>query len=86
MANYITEGLREGGTEVKQLSMHSNHRSDVATELLDASALLIGSPVLNSQIFPAMADVLCYLKGLRKKGWSARRSARTAGTALRWTS
>ena len=68
MANYITEGLREGGTEVKQLSMHSNHRSDVATELLDASALLIGSPVLNSQIFPAMADVLCYLKGLRKKG------------------
>ena len=48
--------------------MHSNHRSDVATELLDAGALLIGSPVLNSQIFPAMADVLCYLKGLRKKG------------------
>ena len=68
MANYITEGLRAGGTEVKQLSMHSNHRSDVATELLDASALIIGSPVLNSQIFPAMADVLCYLKGLRKKG------------------
>ena len=68
MANYITDGLRAGGTEVKQLSMHANHRSDVATELLDASALLIGSPVLNSQIFPAMADVLCYLKGLRKKG------------------
>ena len=68
MANYITDGLRAGGTEVKQLSMHSNHRSDVATELLDSSALIIGSPVLNSQIFPAMADVLCYLKGLRKKG------------------
>lgn len=68
MATYISDGLREGGTFVKQLSMHSNHRSDVATELLDASALIIGSPVLNSQIFPAMADVLCYLKGLRKKG------------------
>lgn len=68
MANYITDGLRAGGTEVKQLSMHSNHRSDVVTELLDSSALIIGSPVLNSQIFPAMADVLCYLKGLRKKG------------------
>ena len=67
MANYITDGLRAGGTEVKQLSMHSNHRSDVATELLDASALIIGSPVLNSQIFPSMADVLYYLKGLRKK-------------------
>ena len=68
MASYIADGLREGGTVVKQLSMHSNHRSDVATELLDASALIIGSPVLNSNIFPSMADVLCYLKGLRKKG------------------
>lgn len=68
MANYVTEGLRNGGTEVKQLSMHACHRSDVATELLDASGLIIGSPVLNSGIFPAMADVLCYLKGLRKKG------------------
>ena len=68
MACYITDGLREGGTIVKQLSMHSNHRSDVVTELLDASALIIGSPVLNSNIFPSMADVLCYLKGLRKKG------------------
>lgn len=68
MASYITDGLRAGGTEVKQLSMHSNHRSDVVTELLDASALIIGSPVLNSQIFPSMADTLCYLKGLRKKG------------------
>lgn len=68
MATYITDGLRAGGTVVKQLSMHSNHRSDVVTELLDASALIIGSPVLNSNIFPSMADVLCYLKGLRKKG------------------
>lgn len=67
MANYITEGLRLGGTEVKQLSMHVCHRSDVATELLNSGALIIGSPVLNSEIFPAMADVLCYLKGLKKK-------------------
>lgn len=68
MACQIADGLREGGMFVKQMSMHSSHRSDVATELLDASALIIGSPVLNSQIFPSMADVLCYLKGLRKKG------------------
>lgn len=68
MAEYITEGLRQGGTEVKQLSMHSCHRSDVAKELLDSSGLIIGTPVLNSEMFPAMADVLCYLKGLKKKG------------------
>ena len=67
MACAIADGLRQGGTKVQQLSMHACHRSDVMTELLDAGALLIGSPVLNSQIFPAMADVLCYLKGLKKK-------------------
>ncbi len=68
MARQIADGLRTGGTEVKMLSMHANDRSKVALELLNASALLLGSPVLNSQIFPAMADVICYLKGLRKKG------------------
>lgn len=68
MARQIADGLRAGGSEVRLISMHSNDRSKVALEILDASALIIGSPVLNSQIFPTMADVLCYLKGLRKKG------------------
>ena len=67
MAQHITDGLRQSGVEVKQMSMHSCHRSEVAKEILDAGALVIGSPVLNSGIFPAMADVLCYLKGLKKK-------------------
>ena len=67
MARQIADGLRSGQTEVKMLSMHACDRSEAALEILKAGALLIGSPVLNSQIFPAMADVLCYLKGLRKK-------------------
>ena len=67
MARQIADGLSAGGTQVRLLSMHHSHRSDVALELLDSAALLIGTPVLNSQIFPSVADVLCYLKGLRKK-------------------
>jgi flavorubredoxin len=67
MAEFVTEGLRQGGLEVKQMSMHSCHRSEVAHELLHAGALVIGTPVINSEMFPAMADVLCYLKGLKKK-------------------
>ena len=55
------------GSEVKVLSMHACDRSEVATELLHAGALIVGAPVLNNQIFPSMADVLCYLKGLRRK-------------------
>lgn len=67
MATQIADGLRAGGTEVKLMSMHVSHRSEVITEMLHAGAVLVGAPVLNSQIFPAMADVLCYLKGLKKK-------------------
>ncbi len=67
MARQIADGLSSGGATVKMLSMHHSNRSEVALELLDSTALLVGSPVLNSQIFPSLADVLCYLKGLRKK-------------------
>ena len=67
MAFAIADGLRQGGTTVQLMSMHTCHRSDVVTQLLDAGAILVGTPVLNSNIFPAMADVLCYLKGLKKK-------------------
>lgn len=67
MATQMADGLLAGGTEVKLMSMHVSHRSEVITEMLHAGAVLVGAPVLNSQIFPAMADVLCYLKGLKKK-------------------
>ena len=67
MAQAIADGLRQGGTKVQLMSMHACHRSDVITELLDTGAILVGTPVLNSNMYPAMADVLCYLKGLKKK-------------------
>jgi len=65
MARAIEEGLVQGGARVKVMSMHSSHRSDAAYEILDAGALVAGSPTLNNHIFPSMADVLTYLKGLR---------------------
>lgn len=67
MASAIGEGLRKSGVEVKLLPMRSNNRSDVATEILSSGALLVGSPTLNNNIFPTIADVLTYLKGLRPK-------------------
>jgi flavorubredoxin len=35
------------------------------TEILDAGAVAVGSPTLNNGIFPVIADVLTYIKGLR---------------------
>ena len=68
MARAIGEGLTAGGARVKLMPLRAAHRSDVAVELLDAGALLVGSPTLNNNMFPTVADVLTYVKGLRPRG------------------
>jgi len=65
MAKTIAEGLIAGGVSTKVMSLNVCHRSDVVTEVLDAGALLVGSPTINSNMFPTVADLLYYLKGLR---------------------
>ena len=68
MARAVGEGLASGDVQVRLMPLGGVHRSDIATELLDAGALLVGAPTLNSQMFPSMADVLTYLQGLRPVG------------------
>lgn len=68
LANAIAEGLIENGTETKVMSLKTHHRSDVVTELLDAAAFIAGAPTMNGQIYPRMADLLTYIKGLKPKG------------------
>jgi len=65
MARAIAEGVTAGGSAVKVMPLKSSHRSDVAGELLEAGALIVGSPTLNNNIFPTVADVMTYLKGLK---------------------
>jgi flavorubredoxin len=57
----------EQNISVRVMPLGSSHRSDVATAVLDAGALIAGSPTINGQMFPRMADVLTYLKGLKPK-------------------
>ena len=65
MARAIGEGLASGGARVRLMSTTACHRSDVAGELLDAGALVVGSPTINNQVFPTVADVMSYLQGLK---------------------
>jgi len=65
MAKAIGEGLAAGGATPKLMPMKSSHRSDIAGEILDAGALVVGSPTLNNNMFPTIADILTYLQGLR---------------------
>jgi flavorubredoxin len=65
MARAFAEGLAAGGLRVKLMNMDEVHRSDVVYEILEAGALCAGSPTLNNNLLPQMADVLTYLRGLR---------------------
>lgn len=65
MARAIEEGVRQSGIKVISLCLSSCGRSEVADEMLDAAGLIVGSPTLNNNLFPSLADVLTYLKGLR---------------------
>lgn len=65
MARAIADGLAAGGANPRLMPLGACHRSDVATELLEAGALLVGSPTINNQLFPTVAGCLAYLKGLK---------------------
>ncbi len=67
MARAVGEGLAAGGAKAKLMSMSACHRSDVVAELLDAGALIVGSPTMNNNILPSIADVLTYIKGLKPR-------------------
>jgi flavorubredoxin len=67
MARAVGEGLAAGGVTVKVMPLQASSRSEVAAELLEAGALLVGSSTLNNTMLPRVADLLNYLKGLRPK-------------------
>ncbi len=65
MAKAIADGLIEKGVSVKVVDLAVEHRSDIITQLLDAKAIVLGSSTLNNGMLPRMADLLCYMKGLK---------------------
>ena len=67
MANAIASGIAAEGVDVRPMYLRKWHRSDIMTEVLDAKAVVIGSPTLNNNLFPTLADILTYMKGLKPK-------------------
>jgi flavorubredoxin len=80
----IAEGLMSEGISVKIMPIQQNDRSEIAREVLDASAFILGSPTLNNGLFPTVADLMTYIEGLKPKtpfgaafgsyGWSDKAS------------
>ncbi|MDZ7832431.1 MAG: flavodoxin domain-containing protein [Desulfobacterales bacterium] len=67
MAEAIADGIAETGVSVTPVHIRSSHRSEIMTEVLDAKAIVVGSPTLNNGLFPSVSDILTYMKGLQPK-------------------
>jgi anaerobic nitric oxide reductase flavorubredoxin len=72
MARAIAEGATSEGVEVKLLKLRASDLTEAVTEILDAKAVVVGSPTLNNQMFPTLSSFLTYITGLKPKGklWS----------------
>ena len=67
LAAALAEGIRAAGVEVVICDLDANDRSVVMTEVARSGLIAFGAPTMNNQVFPKMADVLNYVKGLRPK-------------------
>ncbi|MDD5748187.1 MAG: FprA family A-type flavoprotein [Actinomycetota bacterium] len=67
MAEVIAEGIERGGCSVVVHPLSVSDRSEVMKDSLDAGALIVGTPTINNEMFPTVADFLTYAKGLRPK-------------------
>jgi flavorubredoxin len=69
IARTLAEGIMAEGVDVKVCVLkdgkaEGTHRSNIVPDLLDSKALLVGTPTLQNQMYPTVADFLSYLKGL----------------------
>lgn len=68
MAEAIAEGIASEGVEVRPYRLTDSDRSEIMEDVLDARAVVVGSPTLNNGMFPSVADFVIYMRGLRPKG------------------
>ncbi len=65
MAKAVATGLENQGISYQMLNLKVNHRSDIMTEVLRSSAIILGCPTLNNGLLPDMAGFLMYMRGLK---------------------
>ncbi|MGQ9499219.1 MAG: FprA family A-type flavoprotein [Dissulfurimicrobium sp.] len=65
MAKAVADGIMDEGVSVQLMDLQVTHRSDIITQVLDARAVVLGSPTLNNGMLPRMAGFLQYMKGLK---------------------
>ncbi|MEM0488545.1 MAG: flavodoxin domain-containing protein, partial [Candidatus Bathyarchaeia archaeon] len=68
MARAIAEGMTSRGISVKFFKLRDSDLTDIVAEILEAKAVVVGSPTLNNAIFPSVAAFLNYIINLKPRG------------------
>jgi len=71
MAYAIHEGASQPGVSAELLHIRRSSLTRIATEVIDAATLAVGSSTLNGGMMPMVGAVLTYLKGLQPAGKAA---------------
>lgn len=86
MTGPLMQGIRDEGVGCKVIKLRNSPMSEAITEFWKSRGCLVGSPTLNNEVFPSVAQFMTHLRGLRPKdriagafgsyGWS--------GGAVKW--
>lgn len=67
IANSLLDGIVAEGVDARLHRLRSSNNTEIIADILDARAVLVGSPTLNNGLFPTVASFLTYMKGLRPR-------------------
>jgi flavorubredoxin len=67
MTMAIADGIAQEGVDCDVCRLNVTSRAEIARLVLESRGFLIGSPTLNSNVFPTVGGLLSYVKGLRPK-------------------
>lgn len=67
MSVSIAQGIADAGVECKIVKLRSTPTSGAITEVFKSRGFLVGTPTLNNNMFPTVAQFLTHLRGLRPK-------------------
>jgi flavorubredoxin len=85
MAKLISRGMEKNNIQVRLFNLRNSDWTEIAKEVMESKAVLVGSPALNSGMYPTVAGFLHYIRGLRprNKMWFAFSSYGWGGGAVK---
>jgi flavorubredoxin len=85
IARKIAQGIMKNEIAVKFYKLRASDLTEIVAEILDAKAVIVGSPTLNNTMLPSVSAFLTYITGLKPKGklWAFFGSYGWAGGAIK---